>query len=246
MKKHRISALAVLIALGCGAEGVGNQDDAWWMQQIDIPSANSVWQAKDAVFARDLEPESLGEAFEEDDEFGDDLWANAGEFGYECEDADDCLSGLCMDSGTAFLCSASCVEECPAGWHCQKLVVADSLGATAYCVPNFVPYCRPCQANADCERYQGDVQSTCYYLAKSNGRFCTTECETNLDCAEGSMCGDGVCRPSSGECDCTGAATNIGFLTGCSAANEHGSCDGQRSCTEDGLTKCDAPVPEAE
>ncbi|MBM4373352.1 MAG: IPT/TIG domain-containing protein, partial [Deltaproteobacteria bacterium] len=54
------------------------------------------------------------------------------------------------------------------------------------------------------------------------------------------------CVLAEGECPCSGTAVTEGLGTHCYALSEVGVCSGWRSCTEGGLTACDAPVPAPE
>ena len=174
---------------------------------------------------------------------GAELLVEPGGFGYECETDEECLSGICVSTGEVSVCTVSCVEECPQGWNCEVLLA----GATTYCLPDYLPFCRPCRDNGDCMRFAGDGASVCRSLADDRGSFCTTECKGVGDCPETHVCGkDGTCLPVSVDCDCLEVDGNVGYSTDCYVSSAAGTCTGQRTCEEDGLTQCSAPVPAGE
>jgi hypothetical protein len=112
---------------------------------------------------------------------------------------------------------------------------------------DFTHLCDPCTANKDCG---GD--NLCLSDG-SNGSFCGAACELgSATCPAGYTCQpvNGVsnpqCRPDSGVCTCSAQAVQDGAKTTCSQTNSDGTCTGQRTCLEAGLSLCDAPTPAAE
>jgi hypothetical protein len=47
--------------------------------------------------------------------------------GASCEDARDCDTGLCVDTGSGRICTMQCegTDECPDGLTCQRFSLAD-------------------------------------------------------------------------------------------------------------------------
>ena len=175
-----------------------------------------------------------------------------GEFGWPCTFNGECLSGYCLSVGEGKVCSTMCVEECPEGWSC----VQDGNAAPDIiylCVPSELFLCSPCLASPDCHQPGLDTGSRCLDFGE-DGAFCGAACQPDGGCPAGYSCGElntvggdtvDQCVPEGDElCECTGFAA--GAWTECYAANEHGTCYGQRECAEDGLTECDSPVPVAE
>ena len=86
---------------------------------------------------------------------------------------------------------------------------------------------------------------------RREGSFCSTGCEDNTQCPVGSYCapnddGGSYCQPESGACECSEWAIENGATTTCLIANGEGTCQGSRTCTDEGLSECDAPIPAAE
>jgi len=175
-----------------------------------------------------------------------------GAFGWPCIFNGDCLSGYCLSVGDGKVCSTMCVEECPVGWSCVQDANA-APDVIFLCVPSDLFLCSPCNSSADCYHSGLDNGALCIGHG-AEGSFCGAACKHDEDCPGGYVCGlvDGVggddveqCITSAGElCSCSSFA--IGASTECFVTNEHGTCLGQRECSEEGLTECDAPEPSAE
>jgi hypothetical protein len=174
------------------------------------------------------------------------------DFGQPCRDNDDCLSGLCIPHRGELVCSHECVEECPAGFTCQAIT---SGGPDMFfaCVSLTPSLCLPCATNDDCEPGPG-VPTACV-VYPGEGSFCATLCTDKILCPEGSYCldadsvdgeSDNYCVLQSGSCPCTQFAIATGLGTPCEVANEFGTCSGNRTCTEEGLSQCDSEVPNEE
>ena len=175
-----------------------------------------------------------------------------GEFGYPCQDDDECLSGFCVVTLQGKMCTVECLEECPAGWQCG--LHEPSLPDQVYiCIPGSVSLCRPCMGAADCKVNGVDAGDACVDHGPE-GSFCGSPCLTDEDCPDGFACQDSAdhrgqpvqaCVPVQGECEC--APWFLEAQTLCSVENEFGTCGGIRVCAADGLTACNAdePAPEA-
>ena len=181
-----------------------------------------------------------------------DISFEPSDFGKPCKDNDDCLSGLCIPHRGELVCSHECVEECPDGFVCSAIT---SGGPDMFfaCVSLAPSLCLPCSTSEDCEPGPG-VPAACV-VYPGEGSFCATSCTEEILCLEGSFCldvdvveggSDNFCVLTSGPCECTEFAIATGLMTPCQIANEFGTCTGYRVCMADGLTGCDASIPNEE
>ena len=175
---------------------------------------------------------------------------NAGTFLCPCDGNEDCFSGFCVPSSQGSnVCSKTCEETCPPGWGCDP--VGGGGEPTFICVERGINLCRPCAANADCQKF-AKPSDRCVDTGDDTGAFCGTSCVDNSECLPGYEClgvpdiDSGTvskqCVLQNGECSCSPSAIQEGAATTCS----NGQCLGVRACSEDGLTACDAPDPEPE
>jgi len=161
--------------------------------------------------------------------------------GCPCTENTDCASGWCIeDADGGSVCTQACVENCPAGWACKGVTNVGS-DITFICVPQWVDLCRPCLSTADC----GPVDSKCVDYGEQ-GAFCGALCLVDADCPPGFGCTEGQCVRSDGVCACSAQAVEVQATTRCEISNEHGSCEGTRSCDPQGLSVCSASTPAAE
>jgi len=109
--------------------------------------------------------------------------------------------------------------------------------------------CAPCDADVDCRPAGVETADLCLGEA-SLGRFCGIDCSLGAGCPDGYECvtpagrdgGVRQCVPAAGaECACPAVAIQSGLSTGCTVANDIGTCPGRRTCTQAGLSECDAP-----
>jgi hypothetical protein len=252
MKERLLVVLAGLWIAGCG-EGDATMGDEAWTAGEEVTFEQNPGGADGSDPGE--EPEVWGGESWPGDPSGDpgagegsDKSPGAvapGAFGSPCDSDSDCSDGLCVDDGNARVCSMACLEECPGGWSCGGSAMPRRDQFSTFCLPPFVPYCRPCQDDYDCMRFEGDTLSACRPMG-GKGSFCSVRCEEQPDCPAGSGCDGQWCVLLSGDCDCSGAASNVGYQTDCLMSNAHGSCPGLRVCQEDGLTLClgDAAQPE--
>ncbi len=235
---HTIIILAAL-TLGCSDGGIVVSRDA-----LDAPAPEEITEGIDLEEEPDAGADLL--FFDLEPMAPADLPAAVpGALGAPCQSDDDCDAELCVDNGTALVCSQPCVEECPVDWECRTLDSAFA-GYANYCIPEFLPWCRPCHDSTDCARFSGDTAAFCHEAGDAQGAWCTTECGDALDCPEDFACDEGTCIPKDGTCDCAWAATNIGHSTPCQEGSAAGTCVGERICTEAGLADCDAAPPTQE
>ena len=162
-----------------------------------------------------------------------------------CESDEDCDEGLCLDTPRGMFCAAPCTEEegCEDGATCREVGEA-----SAVCVDDFTPLCRPCEADEDCVNNGLDTGGSCQIFG-DGGAFCVIPCPVG-GCPDGYSCtseaGVDVCAPLNGECGCNAPAIRDGAETACTVRTDAGACAGRRSCGPHGLSACDAstPIPE--
>ncbi len=169
----------------------------------------------------------------------------------KCDENSQCLSGWCVDHMGEGVCSINCQEECPPGWSCQQVGTGPDV---AYiCISQHANLCRPCATGDNCKS-PGGAEDVCVVYG-SEGSFCGGACLSDEECPWGFSCGEAVsvagiaskqCVADAGVCPCTAKGAALGWLTPCAVTNEHGTCDGQRVCTDTGLTDCDAATPGEE
>ena len=176
-----------------------------------------------------------------------------GSFGWPCDEAADCLSGYCVESWLGKVCSQHCEEECPnEGWTCS-LIQNTCPDCQYICIPDFVHLCQPCKDNNECGGDLVETGDRCVDYGPF-GKFCGGECDWDSDCPQDYVCqgfdigGEvlGQCVPESGVCDCSDLSVKKGLTTICYVQNEFGMCLGEKLCTPDGLSDCDAEFPKPE
>ncbi len=169
-----------------------------------------------------------------------------------CGENSDCQSGWCVQHLGEKVCTVACQEECPPGWTCQQVAGTDP-DLVFVCVSNYANLCRPCATSADCTSIDGADDACLDYGAE--GAFCGGQCAGDGECPWGFSCQETTsvsgavlqqCVNDTGVCPCTGTSVALGLGTPCSSGNEFGTCVGQRTCLEGGLSACDAPVPTPE
>ncbi|MFO0746743.1 MAG: hypothetical protein U1F43_13885 [Myxococcota bacterium] len=165
-----------------------------------------------------------------------------GGFGAPCVDNGQCDSGYCIQGQDGFICTSTCVDECPDGYGC-KGVASGSADIVFVCVPNVTNFCRPCTIDNECNG------GRC--LPFAGGTFCTRPCDT--ECAQGFECTDledqhgndvRACVPTSGTCDCS--PSTIDAIRGCEITTPDGTCKGTQICQIEGWSTCSARIPIAE
>ena len=227
---------------------------------FDLEADTSVWQHLDLVAEPEIEvtpsPETIDYSVADsaDAEITAIDLLEPGEFGWPCQDNDDCLSGYCVWVGTEKLCTSTCVDECPADWSCVQDTSA--LPDLLYvCLPAGLTQCLPCTSNQDCHVSGVDTGSRCVDFG-TEGAYCGALCQKDDDCLVGYACTQqdllegGVssqCTPDNGQqCECNDYAVAVGAWTDCSIANDFGQCPGTRNCDDGGLSACDAQLPAPE
>ena len=245
-----VVAMAAVVAWGC-SDGVTTVIETDGVLPDNIEAKPDVWMggAPDVV-------ETAGETWPEAvSDLESDLFVECepgqGCFLDPCDSGEQCQSGICVDHFTGPVCSMTCIDECPAGWHCESLNLFGTDPVFA-CVSPFTHLCRPCHGDGDCKSPSG-TEDVCVDYG-SQGLFCGAFC-SELGCPESYSCeavltsGGATaqqCVPDSGECFCSPQAEALSASTPCVVENDFGLCDGIRYCGADGLSQCDAPVPAAE
>ncbi len=169
-----------------------------------------------------------------------------------CQENADCQSGWCVEHMGEGVCSQLCQEECPPGWLCKQVGASDP-DLIFVCVSGAANLCKPCHEQGDCKTV-GGAEDVCLDYG-SQGAFCGAACEADGECPWGFSCVttqtlEGVsvkqCVADAGVCPCTAKSAALGLWTACNNTNDFGVCTGKRTCTETGLTECDAGVATAE
>ena len=243
-----------LVPAGCSGGGAMLSND-------DLPGFGSAEDLVEEVAGADQTMElsewdqGLAEAFDfasPEVEFDGRADPEPGEPGYDCESDSDCLSGLCIATPDGKQCTMVCSNECPFEWECvwHKASLPDEVYV---CAPPFMSQCKPCVDNADCLTNGADTGAACFSLG-IEGAFCAEDCSVK-DCPGGYDCFEGqdllgtprdLCVPSDEKCQCAPWFMDQGTKTTCAVQNVFGSCVGERWCTAQGLTECNAQVPEVE
>jgi cysteine-rich repeat protein len=214
--------------------------DAGWTVDTAEPALNdtSSGSSNDATSAE-------GDAASDNDTDAEDHG-----FGAPCDSGDDCYSGLCTEHMGDTVCTKTCDEDCPTGWSCESVI---SGGDPIYlCVSSFEHLCRPCMSADDCLSESSEAACLDY---DGQGGFCGAGCDGDADCPEGFACQESVstrggsssqCVNIDGVCECSAIAIELGLATACSMTNTFGTCGGLRTCSDDGLSECDAATPSEE
>jgi len=178
-----------------------------------------------------------------------------GAFGAACEHAQDCDSGLCLQTENGKRCSKTCVESCDYGYTCER-IVGDGSDVQFVCVSRLLNLCTPCDSNDECN-WQKETDNLCVSFGDA-GSFCGVACNSvNDDCPKGYVCGfvndaktgknSSQCIPKKNTtCNCSAYAIDQDASTACKIANPFGVCGGQRSCLVDGLSACIGQTPAEE
>jgi len=249
---------AVVLVVGCASETTppgsgpdtgGHGDGIMWGPSDTVPDNASADAPVSDVPSAD--PDLIDGA-------GDPAWADAGlclaegGFGCPCDGPDDCLEGWCVDSPYGQVCTRTCLEECPQGWDCVQ--VDTGADPVFICLPRHLWICRPCTASTQCSEGLPPGEDRCVDLG-AEGAFCGGACGADADCPAGFICTGMAtveggfsqqCVLEDGVCGCSQKHTEAGSATYCLNQNEFGACDGERTCTPEGLSACEGPIPAQE
>ena len=125
----------------------------------------------------------------------------------------------------------------------DPMELADNAGEETVQPPPLL--CFPCGSADVCT----DATLSCRSIGDALGSFCLPDCAGGALCPGGTVCGgEGFCVPAAGDCLCGELAANAEAKTPCSRGNEHGTCEGVRTCMNEGAaaTGCTAAEPAAE
>lgn len=195
-----LCALFWMSALGCSDSTAGSSDESPEESQEDGLSSG-----------RNGEVPLGGEGTESSTPIAELILPIQDDFGKPCDSNEECLSGFCVESPDGFICTQTCLENCPKGFQCKAV---SNLG------PDTVFICIPDASLSPCE-------------GKANGAFC----EDGSPCTEEETCLDGECIGGvSVTCDdgnsCTGAKCD--FKYGCQFEPIEGDCEDNDVCTVGG------------
>ncbi len=217
----------------------------------DVPAGQEV-AAEEAVVdgGEDLPDISTFELLDDGDAGTGPL---PGEPGYPCETGDDCNSAFCIQTPAGKQCTMACMEECPFDWVCvqHEPSLPDEI---LICVPLRMNLCKPCLKNSDCLTDGAQTGDACLPYGAA-GDFCGASCMGDEDCPSGYECQSVLdiwgyeshqCVLAEGQCQCQPWFVDEQATTMCEIANDSGVCEGERLCTAQGLSPCDAPVPAPE
>ncbi len=246
---------ALIIAVMAGCSGGGSP------VSVDLVSQDRAADATPDVEGPDIAVDTGLDIAVEPDEWELDLRPDEGTgpacapgegcFLDPCSENGQCQSGWCVEHLGEGVCTQLCEEECPPGWSCRQVGTGPDIAYV--CVSKVANLCRPCATGADCKSPGGSEDVCVDYGVE--GSFCGGPCATNADCPWGFSCGeatsvDGVaykqCLADTGSCPCTAKSVALGLSTPCEIKNEFGTCMGNRVCTADGLSECDAAAPSTE
>ena len=178
------------------------------------------------------------------------LQCNPGEgcFLDKCNENSQCKSGWCVEHMGDGVCTQVCQEECPQAWACKQ-VGGDGPDVVWVCISNYANLCKPCTDSGDCKSV-GAAEDVCVSY-EDEGSFCGGSCQIDEDCPWGFSCEEGEgestqCVSDAGVCPCADKSIELSLTTPCGKENDWGVCSGLRTCTIDGLSDCDAPMPAAE
>jgi hypothetical protein len=192
----------------------------------------------------DTTGESTGDTGDSTGDTGGDTGATDGGGPDACEVDTDCDGAhFCTDTPEGKTCTYPCDDgSCPDEWIC-------GLAAGEFqCVPLHPTLCDPCVSSTQCA---GFIAGAACVVLGENGSYCASGCDlgcpTGFDCQSVGTVDGGIsnqCVPVEGAgCDCSVKAISQSLSTTCQVANNSGTCAGTRTCTADGLTDCDAPIP---
>ncbi|MFT7624493.1 MAG: hypothetical protein ACI9WU_003681, partial [Myxococcota bacterium] len=125
-----------------------------------------------------------------------------GEFGAPCNGNTECISGWCVEGPAGYVCTDTCIDDCPDGFSCKSVL---SAGTDIFfvCVPTVKKVCTPCIEDFQC------AEGACLEIGGESA--CSFSCQEDAECPEGYACDldpggvkDGTyCIPKGGTCSCT-------------------------------------------
>ena len=252
--KHFSICLLVLALAACSGSGeiTSTEDAAPDIAREDAGGQTDVPVPTDAGLDDMVREEGLVFPDLPDPDIAPACTPGTGCFSDGCQENGDCQSGWCVQHMGERVCTQLCQEDCPAGWSCNQ-IAGTAPDAIFICVSDFANLCRPCSDGSDCTS-AGGAQDACIDYG-AQGAFCGGQCTPGGNCPWGFSCKDVLtvngaaltqCVADAGVCPCTDTSVALGLATNCAVENEYGLCAGQRVCTADGLTDCNAAIPALE
>ncbi len=247
MRYRNLAAILVLgLMVGCGSSGstpCNCPDSACPLEQDALGGGD-----QDTYNTIDL---NIGQfdTMETTMDTGNDMGGEIrdGAFGASCNGNRDCNSGYCIETASGYVCTKTCVTDCPEGWDCRTTMVGQDL--VSICIPASATLCKPCKLDTQC--------GAGHCVEMDNGGYCGLDCKSDDDCPNGYTCQDmkpkediGVdtvkqCVPKTLSCHCN--LQTAGRQRACERKNEFGRCFGYETCDpEKGWVGCDAPEPHEE
>ena len=173
-----------------------------------------------------------------DDGTAADVLFGGPKFGLPCEGHGDCDGGWCVEGPDGAACTVDCVDYCPEGWSCKAIALGGGSDLTSVCVPKEAKVCEPCEERADCGGIP-ECAAPANVSSVEEGGTCLLACDgMGAPCPGGFVCTlrpllpglepSWVCAPGEGVSCC--AKANEGLEEDCTRENEHGTCQGIRTC----------------
>ncbi len=253
-----LGSLALFGFVACSGGGLptcnmGNKQDTEITTHGDADAASQSDTAVDGEVSGDTIFDAM-DVNSETDASADSVnpWDNGGEipagaFGAPCQKNTDCDSGFCIETPWGYVCTKTCVDNCPDNWLCKTFEMGGDM--ISLCTPVGVSLCKPCTRDRQCG------EGKC--IDVGGGNFCGIDCPEN-GCPPGYACKESdrvdpfakgqkvkQCVPVTGSCDCGPA--NAGEQRVCEKTNKFGRCFGVETCDpKKGWVGCDAKEAEAE
>ena len=231
--------LAVALSLAACSDGATTGSAGG---DVTAPVDSAGAQGDGAAGAADASPDGVGIGGDKDGEGTSGGPIAPGDFGAPCNSNTDCTSGFCVEGPNGFVCTETCLADCPDGFSCKA--IQNTLPDVVFlCMPDGAKPCTPCQEDFQCPG------GACRDLG--DGSFCLAPCGEGQVCPTGYACGaaDGggwaLCMPANGTCSCT--AGNDGLQRACSTQTPKGACWGVETCdVAAGWGGCTALTPADE
>jgi hypothetical protein len=238
-KHQRLAGLLVSCALlaACGGEehSVG--------LLLDTAPALDAWDSTQGDSADAMAPDTF-----------DPCAAADRPAGCPCETSADCAVGACVPLEGGDVCADPCTDSCEGDGLACTPVGLPGAALAHLCLPRLVLLCQPCHADADCQSFGAGAQNACVVYGDAGG-FCGVACTGAGGCPSGYTCGTppgaavgapSQCLRDDRHCGCSRLGAALSRETSCDVRSGAGICSGLRACTDEGLSECDAPLPEVE
>lgn len=146
-----------------------------------------------------------------------------GELGAPCESSTDCIDPFCVDSDIGYICTRTCIDDCPEGWSCRGIRLGGP-DQIFVCLPSLD---RLCGEPGACRAGANEVEPC------GNCGERTRSCAESCQWSPWSACsGEGPCRTGADERESCGQCASRGRV--CTEACEWGAwseCDAGGVCS---------------